>query len=146
MADDMYQEPKEYLTHKSISGHPSGNNVNHGKGHVTTSSHLLMLTICQTPYWALKASNPRNSTGQQLQLENTRRGGSESEICSVMSNSLWLHGLYNPWHPPGQNTGVGSLSLLQGSSQPRDWTQVSLIAGRFFISWVTREAQEYWSG
>ena len=50
MADDMYQEPKGYLTRKSISGHPSGNNVNHGKGHVTTSSHLLMLTVCQTPY------------------------------------------------------------------------------------------------
>ena len=24
------------------------------------------------------------------------------------------HGLYSPWDPPGQNTGVGSLSLLQG--------------------------------
>ena len=33
----------------------------------------------------------------------------------------------------------------RGSSHPRDWTQVS-IAGRFFTSWVTREAQEYWSG
>ena len=33
-----------------------------------------------------------------------------------------------------------------GSSQPRDWTQVSCIAGGFFASWVTREAQEYWSG
>ena len=31
-----------------------------------------------------------------------------------MSNSLWLHGLYSPWNSPGQNTGVGSLSLLQG--------------------------------
>ena len=27
-----------------------------------------------------------------------------------------------------------------GSSQPRDWTQVSCIAGRFFTSWATREA------
>ena len=34
----------------------------------------------------------------------------------------------------------------RGSSQPRDKTRVSLIAGRFFTSWVTREAQEYWSG
>ena len=25
------------------------------------------------------------------------------------------------------------------SSQPRDWTQVSCIAGRFFTSWATRE-------
>ena len=30
-----------------------------------------------------------------------------------MSNSLWPHGLYSPWNSPGQNTGVGSLSLLQ---------------------------------
>ena len=36
-----------------------------------------------------------------------------SESCSVVSNSLWPHGLYSPWNSPGQNTGVGSLSLLQ---------------------------------
>ena len=32
------------------------------------------------------------------------------------------------------------------SSLPRDKTQVSHIAGRFFTSWATKEAQEYWSG
>ena len=32
------------------------------------------------------------------------------------------------------------------SSQPRDWSQVSCIAGRFFASWATKEAQESWSG
>ena len=31
-----------------------------------------------------------------------------------MSDSLRLHRLYSPWNSPGQNTGVGSLSLLQG--------------------------------
>ena len=31
-----------------------------------------------------------------------------------MSDSLWPHVLYSPWNSPGQNTGVGSLSLLQG--------------------------------
>ena len=31
-----------------------------------------------------------------------------------MSDSFWPHGLYNPWNSPGQNTGVRSLSLLQG--------------------------------
>ena len=39
---------------------------------------------------------------------------SESESCSVVSDSLWPHGLYSPWNFPGQNTGVGSHSLLQG--------------------------------
>ena len=34
----------------------------------------------------------------------------------------------------------------KGSFQPRDQTQVSHIAGRFFTSWATRETQEYWSG
>ena len=35
----------------------------------------------------------------------------ESESCSVVSDSLQLHGLYSPWNSPGQNTGVGSLSF-----------------------------------
>ena len=35
---------------------------------------------------------------------------SESEACS---DSLWPHELYSPWNFPGQNTGVGSHSLLQ---------------------------------
>ena len=33
---------------------------------------------------------------------------------SVVSDSLWPHGVYSPWHSLGQNTGVGNLSLLQG--------------------------------
>ena len=64
---------------------------------------------------------------------------------SVMLDSLWLHGLWPaklhcPFNSPGTNTGVGCHSLLWGSSQPRDWTQVSCTAGRFFTSWTTREA------
>ena len=31
-----------------------------------------------------------------------------------MSNSLQPHGLHSPWNSPGQNTGVGSLSLPHG--------------------------------
>ena len=52
---------------------------------------------------------------------------SESETCSVVSDSatLWT----SPWNSPGQNTGVGSLSFLPptGSSQPRDRTHVSTL-------------------
>ena len=93
--------------------------------------------------------------------------------------TLQPHGLYSPWYSPGQNTGVGSLSLLKGifpmqgsnpglphcrqilyqlshkgsprilewvaypfsrrSSQPRNWTGVFCIAGRFFTNWAIRE-------
>ena len=40
----------------------------------------------------------------------------------------------------------GAFSFSRGSHQPRDRTQVSCTAGRFFISWATRGAQGYWSG
>ena len=60
---------------------------------------------------------------------------------SVMSDSLWPHELYR------FSTGVDSGVLFsKGSSQPRDRTQVSPIAGGFFTVWATREVQEYWSG
>ena len=39
---------------------------------------------------------------------------SESESHSAVPDSLQPHGRYSPWNSPGQNTGVGSLSLLQG--------------------------------
>ena len=53
---------------------------------------------------------------------------------------------YSPWNSPGQKSGVGTLSLLQGIVPARDQTQFSHIAGRFFTSSAIREAQEYWSG
>ena len=37
-----------------------------------------------------------------------------SESHSLVADSLRPHGLYSPWNSPGQNTGVGSLSLPQG--------------------------------
>ena len=40
---------------------------------------------------------------------------SKSENRSVVSDFLQPHGLYSLWNSPGQNTGVGRLSLLQGN-------------------------------
>ena len=100
-----------------------------------------------------------------------------SQLCPT----LQPYGLHSSWNSPGQNTGVGSLSLLQGifptqglnpgllnfrqilyqlshqgsprilewlaylfpsgSSQPRNQTWVSCIAGVFFTSWAIREIQ-----
>ena len=38
----------------------------------------------------------------------------KSESCSVVSDPLRPHALYSTWNSPGQNTEVGSLSILQG--------------------------------
>ena len=49
---------------------------------------------------------------------------------------------FSPSEPPGKpkNNVVGSLSLLQGIIPTRNQTGVFCMAGRFFISWATREA------
>ena len=70
--------------------------------------------------------------------------------AKLFSEAVWL------FATPGTVAHQASLSMgiLQAgivawvampssrvSSQPRDWTQVSHIAGRFFTIWATREAQ-----
>ena len=70
-----------------------------------------------------------------------------SESCSVVSDSL-----QPPWtiqfmeFSRSENCEWVAFPFSRGSSPPRDWTQVSGIAGGFFTSWATREAQECWSG
>ena len=54
-------------------------------------------------------------------------------VCSPPGSSV--HGILQ-----AKNTGVCCHFLLQGSSRPRDQTQVSRIAGRRFNLWATREA------
>ena len=62
-----------------------------------------------------------------------------------MSDSLQPHGVYSPWNSPGQNTGVGSLSLLQ-IFLTQGLNPGLPNAGRFFTSWITGEAPKYWNG
>ena len=50
---------------------------------------------------------------EQTLGDSEGQGSLVSESCSVVSYSLQPQGLYSPWNSPGQNTGVGSLSLLQ---------------------------------
>ena len=64
------------------------------------------LRVKTEPYW-----------GQPREPQATEGGYTDFRQCenhSVVSSSLWPHGLYSPWNSPSQNTGVSSLSLLQG--------------------------------
>ena len=61
-----------------------------------------------------------------------------SESCSVVSDSLRPHGLYG--NLQARILERVAFPFSRGSSQPRDWTGISCIAGRFFTNWVMREA------
>ena len=77
--------------------------------------------------------------GTQVQLQ---------EMESVCVSRLVTSDLCNPmdYSPPGSSVqGILQARILEwiaisfsrGTSQPRDWTLVSCIAGRFFTVWVT---------
>ena len=51
-----------------------------------------------------------------LSAEHKVNATVNSESHSVVSDSWQPHGLYSLWNSPGQNTGVGSLFLLQDSN------------------------------
>ena len=70
-----------------------------------------------------------------------------AELCPVLCHPV-------DCSPPGSSAhGILQARTLEWvailfsrrSSQPRDQTQVSLIAGRFSTVWATREALERWS-
>ena len=67
----------------------------------------------------------------EIKLPTSIESESENESHSVVSNSLQPHGLYSPWNSPGKNTGVSSLSLLQGIFPTQ-----GLNPGLWHCSWI----------
>ena len=62
-------------------------------------------------------------------------------IHSVVSNSLWPQGLeptkfLSAWISQARILEWLATFLLQGSSQPSDWTWAPCIAGKFFTIWA----------
>ena len=73
-------------------------------------------------------------------------GGLVTKLCPTLAT---------PWTVPCQAplpmecskqeywSGLSFPSPERGSSWPRDWTQISCVAGRIFTYWATREALTY---
>ena len=90
---------------------------------------------------------------QQMLNKNRSKGNrqfhnhSESERCSVCL-TLFEPLDCSPWSSSVHRILKArimewvAMSYSRGSSQPRDGTWVSCIAGRFFTSWVTTEAPQ----
>ena len=95
--------------------------VRSSSNHFPFHKQKVTATLCSQS----RGSNVQHSPG------NYRKGSRSAHpyTCSWLSSqqalkvkvkvtqsaeSLQPHGLYSPWDSPGRNTGVGSLSLLQG--------------------------------
>ena len=105
--------------------------LNEERQEPTTQNTLLSKTLLQISWRNQKLSRKAkvkrtqrhqasfipNAEGPSLGSKHERRTRLKkvqwSESCSVTSNSFQPHGLYSPWHSPGQNAGVERLSLLQ---------------------------------
>ena len=81
-----------------------------------------------------------------LSLHELRVCHQRIKLVSQSCLTLWTPWTIQSMHFSRLEHWGGSLSLSRGSSQPRDRTQVSRMAGGLFTSWATREAHEHWSG
>ena len=108
-----------------------------------TGGITLGFTLCQALYCTLRMRDltwPSPQTDTLYTEEETEDQRSESEsllyltLCDPMD--YIVHGILQ-----ARILEWVAFSFSRGSSQPKDWTQVSRIAGGFFISWATREAQ-----
>ena len=66
--------------------------------------------------------------------------GSSQPRDETQSPTLWADPLLAEPQEKPKNTEVSSLSLLRGSSQPKNRTGISCLSGRFFTNWAIREA------
>ena len=87
-------------------------------------SPQVLWCYCQFPHWWL------------LKWSEVKVAQSCPTLCDPMDYTV--HGILQ-----ARILEWVAFPFSRGSSQPRDRTQVSRIAGRFFTSWATREAQEY---
>ena len=85
--------------------------------------------------WISKGNYRNNMTLGDGGLVKVTQSCPALQVCKGYPASLLCL-----WVFAGKNTGVGCHSFSRESSQPRDWTQVSCIAGGFFTNWATREA------
>ena len=105
---------------------------------VTRSNSEALKLSCLTKRYFYD-QHKKGFTIAQLYLVKVKVTQSCPTLCSPMDYTV--HGIFQ-----ARILEWVAFPFSRGSSQPRDWTQVSCIIGGFFTSWATRETQEYWSG
>ena len=119
----LYSQPRRFSLERSHQ-QPLANATSDASARITLLEGLKIFFFILTQYVVLFHS--------QSSLE------SESHSFQLLETP-WI---YSPWKSPGQNTGVGSRSLLQGTF-PTQGSNPGLLHCRWILwktSWATREA------
>ena len=105
---------------------------------------LLSLLLCNLPWPSLSILSTWRALGASIPLLyclSEWKSFSRVRLFATVWASIIVHGILQTrileWL---------AFPFFRRSSQPRYRTQVSHVAGGFFTSWATMEAQEYWSG
>ena len=111
----------------------------------------------QDKQWALKCLNSRDALLLQCDCRSGRKmmpqersmwlEGKLTVLCLATQSRLTLCDPMDSSLPGCSVHGIPQARILEwvstpssrGSSQPRDWTQVSCFASRFFAIWATKE-------
>ena len=100
---------------------PTGRVLESSKGDTTCPTTSQNPSLWH-PSWLNNACTTRTDSESGWLVRDKMKG----ESHSIMSDSLWPHGLYSPWNSPGQTTGVGRHSLFQGIF-PTQGSNLSLL-------------------
>ena len=98
--------------------------------------------VPQSRTWLTRLSSSSSSRTLKFQIPPNW----EKLFLHVKVKVTWLcvtlrpHGLYVPWDSPGRTLEWVAFPFSRGSSQLRNQTRLSCIAGGFFTNWATREA------
>ena len=126
----------------------NSNNTNSGKGKTMETVKILVIRG-----WVVESNKEVKHSGYlgrwKWSVWCHNNGRMLLCVCVLIVQSCLT--LCNPMHcsPPGFSVHDilqarilewVAISFSRGSSQPRDWTQVSCIGGGFFTMWATREA------
>ena len=113
------------------------------RAHLTSDLHRTVRSECSVQTQSFFTEELKALTGVKIRYIFSKI----SKVLVVQSCST----LWDPmdYSPPGFSVhgilqarileGVAT-ALFRGSSQPRDWTQVSSLAGRLYTIWTTRKA------
>ena len=95
------------------------------------------------PYMWNQKRNGTNELTYKMETCSQTWNVKTTQLCLTLCNPMdyTVHGIHQ-----ARILEWVAFPFMRGFFQPRDWTQVSYTAGRFFTNWATREAHEYWSG